>query len=733
MNVIKRFSHSFSLKYKLMITSLSMVIFVVIACTIMISLVIYHQNKNSAQELIKKTLFLSEKKFVLKNASLVKSTENVPSNTEIVETLTTLHSLGGLEDHSQADHYYNFRKITKALYNIGLAADLAKIAIYTKDGRLMSFVNFYKNSSLVGYALDNEFEVTTIKDHDTLNFENWHRSERVENIKTRYQMGSTDTSQMFFENRELSLVAFAPIKVEAYDVEKDQDLQVMVAFVVAVAKIDGEFCADLKDITGTEFNIFHNNGLSTGTLNELSTLESTRQYRQSNTKNQLFGETNFDNMTVASHDYFTGHVSLMADSKKIGDVVVLYKTETAMSNTWQVISTLVGIAFACLVIFIPLSFFFSNSVSKRMIMVYELIRDVEKDGDFSRRVSISGKDEIGQMAMAFNQMMDALQKAFNEIDCVMTQVGNGNLTNLVTGDYKGALSNLQNGTNQSIQALRETVLQVIPLCENVDANSSELKSSAHSLSIGTNTQASSAEEMSSTMEEIKANAISNSESSNLASQCADKALKLTESGTSLMEQMVLSMFDIQSTSNDVKKVVSTINDIAFQTNLLALNAAVEAARAGIHGKGFAVVADEVRNLATRCGKAADSTTELIESSNKNVEAGVIKAENTAKSLMQITESVIEINTLVKSISDASNEQKVSLNEFNQGLVQINNIVQQNSSISEQTSTSAEELSYQASELSKLMAKFKVQENNRLTQANPISRIEYQELKKLRTL
>lgn len=96
-----------------------------------------------------------------------------------------------------------------------------------------------------------------------------------------------------------------------------------------------------------------------------------------------------------------------------------------------------------------------------------------------------------------------------------------------------------------------------------------------------------------------------------------------------MDGMMGAMKEIASTTGDVTKIIKVIDEIAFQTNLLALNAAVEAARAGKYGKGFAVVAEEVRNLAARSAEAAKNTTELIESSAKEVANGVNNAKKTA--------------------------------------------------------------------------------------------------------
>ena len=165
------------------------------------------------------------------------------------------------------------------------------------------------------------------------------------------------------------------------------------------------------------------------------------------------------------------------------------------------------------------------------------------------------------------------------------------------------------------------------------------------------------------------------------------------------------MQEITEKSNEISKIIKTIDDIAFQTNILSLNAAIEAARAGAAGKGFAVVADEVGNLAQKSAKAAQNTGELIAEAIDAIAKGAKISDETAVSLQNVSERTTTINRIIKDIAAASESESEGITQISVGMDQISSVVQSNTATAEESAAASEELSGQAQILNDLMSKF----------------------------
>ena len=174
-----------------------------------------------------------------------------------------------------------------------------------------------------------------------------------------------------------------------------------------------------------------------------------------------------------------------------------------------------------------------------------------------------------------------------------------------------------------------------------------------------------------------------------------------------MHEMMRAMEEINASSNEIGKIIKTIESIASQTNILALNAAVEAARAGEVGKGFAVVAEEVRELAAKSAEASKSTADLIERSIAAVKEGARIAYETADRLETVVTGAGEVVEKTNWIAQASGTQADSISRIQQRVGEISNVVQTNSATAQESAATSQELSAQAGALKKLVDMFRL--------------------------
>ena len=245
---------------------------------------------------------------------------------------------------------------------------------------------------------------------------------------------------------------------------------------------------------------------------------------------------------------------------------------------------------------IAFGIFISKLISKPLIKGVDFAKSVAT-GDLTQKIEINQKDEIGQLAVALNDM---------------------------------------------VEHIKEVVENVKTAGNNVTAGSQELSSNSEQMSQGATEQAAAAEEASSSMEQMTANIKQNADNSQQTEKIALKSAQDAREGGKAVAETVEAMKAIAGK-------ISIIEEIARQTNLLALNAAIEAARAGEHGKGFAVVASEVRKLAERSQTAAAEISKLSSSS-------VQVAEKAGEMLSMIVPDIQKTAELVQEITAASNEQ-----------------------------------------------------------------------------
>ena len=162
-------------------------------------------------------------------------------------------------------------------------------------------------------------------------------------------------------------------------------------------------------------------------------------------------------------------------------------------------------------------------------------------------------------------------------------------------------------------------------------------------------------------------------------------------GDERVKEMGAAIQHITASTQQVRNIVGTIDEIAFQTNILAINAAVEAARAREAGAGFGVVADEVRNLAQRASEAAKQTAELTANSLSSAEQGSAIGLKVAESFSRIVGQIQDVRTGLSQITDSFRAGSDEISQINSAVAQISHLIQSQAATSEETARAAEEL------------------------------------------
>ncbi len=320
---------------------------------------------------------------------------------------------------------------------------------------------------------------------------------------------------------------------------------------------------------------------------------------------------------------------------------------------------------------------------------------------------ITNKDETGALVKSTESLVEGLRIVIGDISFLLNEMANQNLDVHTEHEevYVGSFRDILISMRHMKEELSDAVRQVNHSAKGVASASSQLSTSAQTLSQGTTEQASSVQELAARIsmisEEVKSTA---SGALDVRSQTHQTGEKVTLCNQK-MQNLVDAMERIRSSSEEIGKILKTIDDIAFQTNILALNAAVEAARAGEAGKGFAVVAEEVRDLAGKSAQAAQSTSELVSHSEEAVHMGTEIAKNTADVLLGVVESIQSVVDAIDHIAVVSNEQSESVEQVSEGINQISAVVQSNSQTAEEGAAASQQLSAEAACLKDLVDQF----------------------------
>ncbi|HSC80412.1 MAG TPA: methyl-accepting chemotaxis protein, partial [Chitinolyticbacter sp.] len=351
----------------------------------------------------------------------------------------------------------------------------------------------------------------------------------------------------------------------------------------------------------------------------------------------------------------------------------------------------IGAMIVVLVIVVPLAAVLVNQMLSGLSRLKNALQEIAQGGgDLTRKLPISGDDEIAEAATAFNRFIEQLRQMFQDIQRETSKLTEGvSGINQVVGQLSGDAERLSDLAASNAATIEQITVSISHIAENAN-DASTLVNATGALS----------GQSASTVREV-------------ANEVGKSALEV--------EELAGLLDGLSRRSQDISGIIQVIKEIADQTNLLALNAAIEAARAGEQGRGFAVVADEVRKLAERTSQATVEITGMIEGVRRESEAavnnmqkthdavqsGVALSNTAAEKIAHIRENMDDVVRKMGEIAHATREQQDATTAMAQSAENITNQMHESDAALRQATSAVNQLNQLANFLQQLFGKFKL--------------------------
>ena len=393
-------------------------------------------------------------------------------------------------------------------------------------------------------------------------------------------------------------------------------------------------------------------------------------------------------------------------------ILSILERKDRIQTGMKAVQFILAILFACSFAYVVMQFVKTIKFAEK-----ELLEPIQKvseqmavlaEGDFHTRLEMEeDESEVGRMVAAISFMKKNLLGMVEEITKTLEEMGNGNYRIEIKQEYVGEFVTIKESFQQIGKKMRETLLTIRNVSEQIDGGSEQLACAAQDLAESCTVQASQVSELMSVFEGMTQSMEQNTKEAEESARIALAAGGTLMEGNRKMQELKDAIQEIERCSEQIGTIIEAIEEIASQTNLLSLNAAIEAARAGEAGKGFAVVADQVKNLANESSKAVKRTTELIQTTVSVMERSTMIADETASNMGEVMTGAKEATEKMEQIVEMLEKDARRMHDMNENIIQVSAAVDNNSATSEETAAVSEQQKAQVESMVELMSRFKI--------------------------
>lgn len=450
-------------------------------------------------------------------------------------------------------------------------------------------------------------------------------------------------------------------------------------------------------------------------------LEAKKQWEAYQRNSEIVLTLSREHRTEEANQKMLGEIKdYYDDFQETYEKLVEYNERGSEKETQKVetIFRAVGISTVIMAVLVALIALYISYIVIQVIVepleaVKNTISEVTK-GNLEVYIDYEAKDELGILSKQVNHFVEELQNIILDERTILEEMasGNFNVTSEIPeryiGDFRPILSSMEkikHDLGKMLSNISNTVIQI-------SSASEQMAQESEALAEGAAEQASTVEKLVFHMEDISNQTMKSEEAASIMRNIIDSVKQQAEESNEQMQAAVNAMDNITQTSQEISRIIDSIEQIASQTNLLSLNASIESARAKEEGRGFAVVAESIGELALKSSQAAHMTRELIEKSMTQTEVGNSKIKSMAGALEIMVNKSKEMTEFAEKVRKNSEIQRNAMEEIESGIEAISHVVENNAAAAQESSAASAELAENAENLKETVEIFRLSKNKK---------------------